>query len=164
MKHECANPKFTCSAAYFALIMFGCVVVSWLAASIWVQAYADVGTMEEPAVTWNLFITPIVSAVMSGLVIMYIDRSFKRRDSADEKIAALLAEKEERVQVETREWHGDVKRCYEEMHRDIDDIKVSLRGKVDFSHCNAKEKDFAGELEKLEKRLYQYFKTIHMKE
>ncbi len=51
-------------------------------------------TANEPVITWNLYTTPIVVAVSTGIILAFINRIFKKGDKKDLTIATLLAERE----------------------------------------------------------------------
>lgn len=81
--------------------------------------------MAEPLITWNLFLTPIVTTVSTGLILFFIKNLFKQRDKKDEQIAELLSEKECAKQKDFDDFHSKTNKSFEYINNSLDE-KVSM--------------------------------------
>ncbi len=97
--------------------------------------------MNEPLVTWNLFLTPFVVALSTGLILVFVRSMFTQRDDKDKKIAELLAEKESALLVGVKEFR-------ERVDGKLEEISEGLILRVDWDHCTDRRKEQDTESEK----------------
>jgi hypothetical protein len=97
--------------------------------------------MTEPIYwTWNFFLTAVLVPLGLGLLWIAIKRQFTERDKKDEKIAALLTDKDDQKEKSIIEWKNNVTNKLCEIRVKLDDITEVMHDKVDWTHCN-KEMD-----------------------
>ena len=87
--------------------------------------------MQEPLVTWNLYLTPLAVGLSTGVILFYITRLFRKQDVKDKKIEDLLAEAILLKEQNTLEWRkaytitvGHIKATVERIEKELTD-KVS---------------------------------------
>jgi phosphate/sulfate permease len=105
-------------------------------------SYAAPGTVDEPAITWNLYIAPTMSALTAALILLFIDRRFKNRDRKDEQIARLLTEKDTAKEQAIIEWKTSVSKTLCEIKSDIKILGGALYDKVTWDHCKHEMEKF----------------------
>jgi len=105
-------------------------------------------TAVEPVITWNLYITPVVVGVSTAVIMIFINRLFRRRDDREEEIKKLLAEKEILKEENINQWRktytdaqGAIKDTQCIIKNSVDRIEIALTGKVDKSDCIRESKD-----------------------
>lgn len=98
-------------------------------------------TTVEPVITWNLYVTPVVVGVSTALIMIFINRLFKRQDSKDVEIEKLLAEKEELKEQNIQQWRKTYTDTQCLIKNSVERIEDSLNGKVDKDDCIRQSED-----------------------
>jgi hypothetical protein len=109
--------------------------------------------MSEPLVTWNLYVTPIVTAVSTGIILLVVSSLFQKRDKKDEKIAELLKEREEFRRAEMLEWRNRFSTTQCAIKERLEEVAVSLNEKVPWEHCAERRREEDAEMRAIEQRL-----------
>ena len=106
----------------------------------------------EPVVTWNLYFTPAVVALSTGIILFFIKRMFSKRDAQDVRIAALLAEKEETKDESLDEWRErfDKKLC--EIRDEVKGIAKEVTARVTWDHCSDRKREIDQRIREVERR------------
>jgi hypothetical protein len=116
-------------------------------------SYAAPGTVDEPAITWNLYIAPTMSALTSALILLFLDRKFRGRDKKDEQIAKLLTEKDVAKEQAIIEWKTSVTKTLCDIKGKVEILGGALYDKVTWAHCAGQEKTILDKLEKFDERI-----------
>lgn len=118
--------------------------------------FAAVGrelTVQEPVMTWNLFLTawlvPFCSAVSSAVVIAYVSYKWRKRDQKDAKIEELKLKLEEEKEKATAEWRKNLTETMCRVKGTIDLIENSLGEKIDKEDCIRSKGDLWKEINRL---------------
>jgi arginyl-tRNA synthetase len=109
--------------------------------------------MTEPVLTWNLFVTAFFIPLCLLLLWGAIKRQFKERDKKEEKISALLTEKEEAREAAILEWKNSVSKTLCDIKLKLDILGGALYDKVNWEHCAAQEKEIRTTLDKHDERI-----------
>jgi phosphate/sulfate permease len=116
-------------------------------------AYAAPGTLNEPAITYNLYVAPVVTALTSALILFFVNRKFKGRDKREEQISKLLEEREHMKEEHIKErWDAFVKtQCA--IKTKLDEVSKDLNNKVDWQFCHEKEEEIGKKIDRLDDRM-----------
>lgn len=114
-------------------------MVSELLAAVGAVATREV-TMQEPVVTWNLFLTaflvPTCSAISSGIIIGYISWRNRKKEKKDREIDALKLAIEEEKLKNTAQWRKNHTEVLCKVKERVDNIYTCLDKKVDKDDCD----------------------------
>jgi phosphate/sulfate permease len=116
-------------------------------------SYASPGTINEPAVTYNLYVAPVVTALTSALILFFVGRKFKTRDRKDEQIATLLAEKEQKKEEHIKERWNSFTATQCAIKSKLDEVSKDLTNKVDWTFCHDKEEEISRKIDRLDDRI-----------
>ena len=100
--------------------------------------------MQEPLLTWNLFLTAFIVPLSIFLLGVWMNRSFKKRDAKDEEIRKLRGSIENRRETNL----CAIKKCLEE-------IKDKLNSKVSHEDCIREHKEVWDGINDLRGRFYR---------
>ena len=127
------------------IMLFKVFCFVMMIAPLFVYAGKDV-TVQEPVITWNLYMTPIVVGISTGVILLFIGRLFKKQDTKDKKIETLLektealkaehlAEKEALKELHLQEWQKTTSIIQCNIKQTVDRIEEVLQTKVEKSDC-----------------------------
>lgn len=96
------------------------------------------GSIQQPLITWNLYVAPTISALSTAVILIFINRRFSSADKKDELIESLLAEKEQIKECAAKErWQRfDSTMC--SVKTTVEGIKEDLSCRVSATDCNNK--------------------------
>jgi hypothetical protein len=107
----------------------------------------------EPVLTWNLFLTAFFIPLCLLLLWGAIKRQFKERDKKDEKIAALLEEREEVKESAIHEWRDRFDKNLCAVKLTVEGIREEMHTKVTFSICDDREREMKQSLSDHDRRM-----------
>lgn len=110
------------------LIIAVAIIGSWISVS---AVTAAAGTVAEPAVTWNLYVAPVITFLTGALILLYINRKFSASDRKDERIAELITEKEQKKDADLDTWRTLYVKKQDDMMNILKDVCASLKLKMD---------------------------------
>jgi hypothetical protein len=137
----------------FLLILLLIVAIATVASWIIVDGVTAAGTVAEPFITWNLYVAPAISALSTALILLFVDRRFRSSDKKDDRIASLLAEKEERKEAHIKEWRDTYTKKIDCVKATVDEIREDMHQKVPFTICDEREGEIKQMLRDVEIRL-----------
>lgn len=109
--------------------------------------------LDEPVLTWNLFLTAFLVPLSISLLYYGIRRLFAQRDQEqsekDTQIKKLLAEREAEKEEAIREWRTRLADTQCAIKKKVDTIAEDMHKKVDWTYCEAKEKKIEERLREL---------------
>lgn len=121
--------------------------------AVYAYAVPPSGTISEPVYTWGLYVAPAISALSTALILLFVDRRFKSSDKKDDRIASLLAEKEERKEAHSKEWREAYTKKIDCVKATVDEIREDMHHKVPFIVCDEREGEMKQTLKEIETRL-----------
>lgn len=123
---------------------------------MWTDLFAAVTrevTVQEPVVTWNLFLTAVLVPISVTLLGIFISYKMKKRDEKDDEIRLLkeeLADEKEKAVEEWRKVHQNIL-C--KVKASLDNIEESLGNKVDKGDCIRERGDVWEAVNKLREKM-----------
>ena len=113
---------------------------------------AAAGTIAEPIVTWNLYVSPAITTLGTALTLLFVNRRINQSDKKDERIQNLLDAREGEKQKELDEWRRRYTDAQCGIKTAVDDLKESIvkieKGKTDWSHCQERRREVDSRLRK----------------
>jgi hypothetical protein len=113
-------------------------------------AYAAPGTINEPAVTYNLYVAPVVTALTSALILFFVSRKFTTMDEKDKEIKRLLEKKEIEKEAHIKERWDSFTATQCSIKTKLDEVSKDLNNKVDWSFCHEKEEEIERKIDRLD--------------
>jgi hypothetical protein len=98
---------------------------------------------------WNLYFTPIVVAVATGIILLYITRLFRKQDFKEEKIENLLAEAIVLKEKNVEQWRKTFIDNQCQIKDAVERIEASLQLKVEKTDCKDRHDDTWDAINKL---------------
>ena len=113
---------------FILLVVLASVIVgSWI---ITFNVMAASGTFQEPVVTYNLYVAPVITFLTGALILFYINRKFSASDRKDDEIAELKAEAEKKKDADLDLWRMLYVKKQDEMLVTLKDVCLSLKMKM----------------------------------
>ena len=121
---------------------------------MWTELFAAVGrevTVQEPVMTWNLFLTailvPFCSAITVGIIVGYVNRKMKKKETDDinyrmerekkeSEIHELLRQLDNEKLKATTEWRRHHTDTLCKVKERVDDFYEAMGRKVDKDDCD----------------------------
>ena len=121
---------------------------------MWTELFAAVGrevTVQEPVMTWNLFLTailvPLCSAITTAIIVGYFNRKMKKKEANDikyrierekkeDEINSLLRQLDNEKQNATFEWRKHHTDTLCKVKERVDDFYNAIDRKVDKHDCD----------------------------
>ena len=113
-------------------------------------SYASPGTIEDPAVTYNLYVAPIVTALTSALILFFVSRKFTVMDEKDKEIKRLLEKKEVEKEAHIKERWDSFTATQCAIKSKLDEVSKDLNNKVDWTFCHDKEEEIERKIDRLD--------------
>lgn len=110
------------------------------------EAVKQVGTIVEPAWTWNVIVTVAV-----GMMVWSLRRKITEADKLKEK---LITNAIESLEKSIMDWQTGARERTASLCKKIDDIANDVKNRVPFEHCNDKHRIMREELHDIKTKLY----------
>ncbi|MFA5394410.1 MAG: hypothetical protein WC346_00140 [Methanogenium sp.] len=91
--------------------------------------------------SWSVYVAPFFSAVSTGIILIFVNRMFSKRDSKDEEIAKLSKEKEELKSLVIKQAQDALSNTLCQVKGTVDRIEKTMSDKVDKADCVRELKD-----------------------
>ena len=110
------------------------------------EAAKTVGTLVEPAWTWNVVVTVAV-----GLMVWNLKRTIAKADELKEKlITNAIASLEKSI----TDWQAGAKERTASLCKKIDDLREDIKQRVHITHCNERHTTMRDEILEIKHRLH----------
>ena len=118
-----------------------------------VAAATQPNPIQEPLLTWNLFLTAFLVPLSLIILGSWMKRQFEKRDKNDERIASLLEEREARKDDVYRERWDGLQKTMCLVKEKVEDISEKMHERVPFSVCDEREREIHKRLDNHDGRL-----------
>jgi hypothetical protein len=102
--------------------------------------------MNEPIITWNLFVVNLIVPLCLLILWGAIKRQFEKKDAKDKLI-------EEMKESAISEWRTRFSTTQCQIKEKLDSMSKDLNNKVDWQFCHEKESDISRQIERIEDRI-----------
>jgi hypothetical protein len=107
----------------------------------------------HPLITLNLFFTPIIVSLSTGIILLIINRMFNKRDKKDEEIAKHLVEIKSLKEKNLSDWQDTYSKTQCSIKNTVEEIEKGMNGKVDKTDCIRETRDKWDAISDLRKRM-----------
>jgi hypothetical protein len=101
--------------------------------------------VQEPLITWNLFLTAIIVPIGLFILFFAIKRLFSARDKKDDEIKTLLDQRDLERQVAIKERYQSFSETLCRIKERVEEIAEAQTDRVTWNHCNDVHKEIREE-------------------
>ena len=116
---------------------------AWAAA---VESAKQVGSLTEPAFTWNLILTAVV-----GFMVWSLKRKVTQADSLKDRV---MDDAIKRLEASIVDWQTGAKERTASLCKKIDDIAKDVKDKVPFAHCHDQHSAVKEDIKELRSKMF----------